>query len=256
MGAKQAKETVQSVERCLDVLQAVASASQSIGVSALSRQLGLSKATSHRMCQTLLERQFLQQDPRTGRYCPGLRLLEVAGRLVGHIGVAQVSRTLLMGMVREMQETAFAGTLIQLRELQVHDEVGVDHAVQPRSLMGLRLALPQAPGGLLCLARLDGNRLREVAADIAGRVELQGTLSAQEIIERARALRGQPYSVQPGLPYQDVTVIASPIMDRRQQVLGVVGYCLPRLRAEGADLAKLGEQCVSAAREMASLMGD
>jgi IclR family acetate operon transcriptional repressor len=77
---------VQSVERALDVLEALASAGKQMGVSELGQVAGLPYATIHRLTATLVTRGYVRQDPRSRKYLLGARLVKLgasAGRVLG-----------------------------------------------------------------------------------------------------------------------------------------------------------------------------
>jgi IclR family pca regulon transcriptional regulator len=67
----------QSLERGLAILSAFRSGRSLIGVSELSRELGLGRSTTHRYVATLAKLGYLQQDDMTRRYRLGLRVLDL-----------------------------------------------------------------------------------------------------------------------------------------------------------------------------------
>lgn len=62
---------VQSVDRALALLEALAAAPTSLGVTELARQVGLPQGTTHRLLLSLLERGYVRRD-RHRRYAVGL----------------------------------------------------------------------------------------------------------------------------------------------------------------------------------------
>lgn len=77
---------VQSVERALDVLEALADADGALGLTALIDETGLPLATVHRLLGTLGARGYIRQDPETRRYLLGpsvLKLRDPYPRLFG-----------------------------------------------------------------------------------------------------------------------------------------------------------------------------
>src|SRR6188472_2114888 len=70
---------VQSLDRALDLLEALASAGE-LGVSDLAARTGLVPSTAHRLLGTLVERGYAAQSASGGRYLIGYKLLELAAR--------------------------------------------------------------------------------------------------------------------------------------------------------------------------------
>ena len=64
---------IQAVYLTFDILEELMSAQQELGVSEMTQRLGSSKGTIFRHLQTLVERGYLSQNPRTLRYRLGTR---------------------------------------------------------------------------------------------------------------------------------------------------------------------------------------
>lgn len=251
MNARRDKQAItQSVRRCLDVLESIGVSEEPTGVSAVARAVGLSKATTHRLCQTLLDRQFLEQDPRTGQYRLGWRLLWLSSHLLGRVRLSQVVRPVLEKMAGICQQTAFAGAVTTGHRMLICEEVQVDNAVQPRSLLGRQFGLLDAPGGLLCLARLSRDRLRSVLKEVFRHDGHGADGRIEEIHASIEPLAGKAYSVQEGVPSCNLVVVCSSVVGRDDEVAGVIGYCCPILRFDPVDPAHLGETCFQASLEV------
>jgi DNA-binding IclR family transcriptional regulator len=84
MGGRRVIERVQSVERGVDILLALATGPST--VTQLARDTGLSKGTAHRLLATLNREGFVLQDPADSRYMLGpavLRLVQEAAQGLG-----------------------------------------------------------------------------------------------------------------------------------------------------------------------------
>ena len=55
-------ETVQSVERALDIINTIVAANRSLSVAELSQAMGLAPSTIHRILQTLMFKNYVFQD--------------------------------------------------------------------------------------------------------------------------------------------------------------------------------------------------
>lgn len=77
---------VQSVARALQLLEALTSSPDGLGVSELAQATGLAPATIHRLLATLVAGGYVRQDPDTRRYGLGsalIRLGDIAGGFIG-----------------------------------------------------------------------------------------------------------------------------------------------------------------------------
>jgi IclR family pca regulon transcriptional regulator len=80
----------QSLERGLAILSAFSDRS-TIGVSELSRELGLSRSTTHRYIATLTSLGYLQQDLETKRYRLGPRVVDLGFAAINSMDIREIS---------------------------------------------------------------------------------------------------------------------------------------------------------------------
>lgn len=81
----------QSLERGLAILSAFGSDRSTIGVSELSRELGLSRSTTHRYIATLTSLGYLQQDAETKRYRLGPRVFDLGFAAINSMDIREIS---------------------------------------------------------------------------------------------------------------------------------------------------------------------
>ncbi|MDQ7911227.1 helix-turn-helix domain-containing protein [Phytohabitans sp. ZYX-F-186] len=80
-----------SVNRALDVLEALRDATRPLTLSELASRTNMDKATTMRIARDLLERRYVEQDPDTRRYSMGWSVLELAGRLWSNDSMTQIA---------------------------------------------------------------------------------------------------------------------------------------------------------------------
>ncbi|NTW09443.1 MAG: IclR family transcriptional regulator, partial [Anaerolineaceae bacterium] len=71
-------ESIRAVERALDVLQCFSMQTPELNMTQISERVGMHKSTVHRLLATLEKRHFVERDPITGLYRPGIRFLQLA----------------------------------------------------------------------------------------------------------------------------------------------------------------------------------
>ena len=81
----------QSLERGLAILSSFSSSRPLLGVSELSRDVGLSRSTTHRYVATLTALGYLQQDPVTRRYRLGPRVLDLGFSAINSMELREIS---------------------------------------------------------------------------------------------------------------------------------------------------------------------
>lgn len=109
--------TVQSVDRALDILETLAAAKNGLPLSDLAARVNLNASTCHHLVQTLLQRSYVEQDAETKRYALGNRILHLQYGRTQQIDLAAQALPIL----RQLNETT--GEAIHLATLQGMDLV-------------------------------------------------------------------------------------------------------------------------------------
>src|SRR5262247_3902903 len=78
VATKVARRSVQSVDRALDILEALASSEGEVSITSLAHRTSLHVSTVHRLLTTLLRRGYVRQNPDTSRYFTGAKLATLA----------------------------------------------------------------------------------------------------------------------------------------------------------------------------------
>ncbi len=153
----------ETVDLSLRLLERLASARESIGVSDLAREFGSSKATVYRHLQALVLHGFVHQEATTLRYAAGIKLFILGERLRERFDILPVAREEL---ARLRDETGQPATLSALVESQVvvlevlQGRAVVNFGTQAGTVLDLhasahgKVALAFGPAGLMerCIA--------------------------------------------------------------------------------------------------------
>jgi DNA-binding IclR family transcriptional regulator len=96
--------SVAVLAKALDILEAMEGLRQPAPLRAIAEAAGLSKATAHRIVQTLVERGYVAQDGATGDYHLTMRLAEL-GRVTRYDGIIARAEPYLEALNRRFDET-------------------------------------------------------------------------------------------------------------------------------------------------------
>jgi DNA-binding IclR family transcriptional regulator len=107
----QPSRRVKAVEHALDVLDCMSRAGRPIGVSDISRRVGLSKASVHHLLATLESRRFVMQDPNTALYRLGWALYELGSSVVRDVELSRIARPFLDKLAASTGESVLLGIL-------------------------------------------------------------------------------------------------------------------------------------------------
>ena len=82
--------SVQSVDRALEILSLFSTTSPRLGITEISKAMGLPKPTVHGLVRTLTSHGFLAQDQDSKKYSLGLKIHEMGTILAGSLRINQV----------------------------------------------------------------------------------------------------------------------------------------------------------------------
>ena len=83
-----------SVEKTLQLIEALGRCTGPAGISELGRDLQLNKSTVYRLVDTLVRQGYAQQDPETRHYALTTKLWEMGVGVVRGMGLRQAARQL------------------------------------------------------------------------------------------------------------------------------------------------------------------
>jgi IclR family transcriptional regulator, acetate operon repressor len=242
---------VQSVDRALDLLEALAEADRPVGVSELATATSLPFGTAHRLLRSLVARGYARQDPDR-RYTPGaglLRLGSVAQRSLG-----RGARPYLARLVELSGETA---------NLAVRDGDQVVYLAQAPSPHALRMfaeagrhahAHCTAVGKVL-LADLSTDERDGVIARAGLPRRTDSTITRPEVLVRElERVRSGGFALDNGEEDSGVRCVAVPVGEPGA-VIAALSVSGPTERMDQVDLTRLVPRMRAIAEELAREVG-
>ena len=104
---------VASVSRALQIIELlISSSTHELGVSEISREIGVVKSTAHQLLATLAAHGFVENNGTTGRYRLGVRAMEAGAVASTQAGLGPAVLPLLEALVGEVHETCSIGVLV------------------------------------------------------------------------------------------------------------------------------------------------
>jgi len=227
--------SVQSVERALDVLEALAERGGEASLSEIAARTGLPYGTIHRLLQTLLARGYVRQESDR-RYALGGGLVRLGGVAEGMVGVW--AQPHLARMVELSGETA------NLAVLEGDFVVYVAQAQSPRRLrmfaeVGRRVLPHSTAVGKVLLAW----RSPEEAVTLLRRTGMprrtpHTITTADGLLAELDAVRDRGYALDLGEEELGVHCLAVPVSDG-DRVLAAMSVSGPAARIDALDRDEL-----------------
>lgn len=237
--------SVRSLERALDLLEALERLRAPAGVRALEELTQIPKATAQRLLDVLERRGYAQKD--RGRYALAAGTVRLARGFLASDSLASISLPVLQ------QLTALSGETCGLYIRQGFDRILVQRVESPHPLrhhtpIGERLPLHiGASGHVLCTGMPDDLLHRYL--ETLGPIQLASgqLLSKKEFLARVQQTRLQGYAIRFDERFAGIGSVAAPVLRGGKEVIAAINIAGPSSRLSADRLEQLSLELINAA---------
>lgn len=212
-----AARQVGSVQRAIDVLDALAEARGELGTNEIARRTRINVSSISRLLSTLATAGLVQYVAATGRYRLGIRILQLAGAARESLGTREVAQPLLEELTTITGETSTL-SLPGAHELFTVDFVASPQSVRSVAQVGRNSVAHATAVGKVLLAwggtLPDGELVRYTDRTITDREALRTEID--RVRERA-------WAQAVGEREDDLNGVAVPVVDATDRLLAVLG---------------------------------
>jgi DNA-binding IclR family transcriptional regulator len=207
---------IRAVERALSIFDAFDMDNPSLTLQGIGNRIGLSKATTHRLVNTLNDSGYLV---RIGdhKYSLSLKFVRLAGLVRSTLTVRDVARPIMI----EVAETT--GETVVLNTISGNERLCIEVIETPSALMhivrpGEHVSLLHGATGKILLAYMDPEKLeRTIESSKDGK-----TVNRKALMQQLKKFPKQGYSLTSGERALGLTAISEPLYNMN----GTVDHCL------------------------------
>ena len=243
----------QTVQKALNLLEALVRSGQPRRLTELARQLGLTKPNVYRLLSTLSVLGYVKKDPQTSLYSPTLKLWEMGSLLVRDVDLVAVAGPRLRRLAEETHES------VQLAVLDAGFVVYVDKVDSAQPLKAITTIGSRVPASVTSTGKAMLAWMPTEALDMAFQqvkrytpLTLTRRKDIEADLEEAR-LRG--YSINKGEFRVGVSGIGVPLRDRSGSVVAAIGVWGAEKAILGTRLDELAHMAMIAARDVSRDLG-
>jgi len=253
--AERAPAGAQVVDRVVDILETFLWLGPELGVSEISRTLGLKKATTHRLLASLRRRNMVAQDPITRRYRLGGKLWELGSIATSQIDWAARVKPFLEDLTRDSGETSHLAVFSDGQVLYV-EKVESSKSLRMPSQVGRRLPFHCTGVGKALVAYypdevLDGLIARRgLPRFTSNTITDPGKLRAELARTRERGYSLDNEEIEEGL-----VCIGAPVRDHSAHVVAAVSIAGPSSRLRAADAPRHAALVMTASNAISRALG-
>ncbi|MGZ4031551.1 MAG: IclR family transcriptional regulator [Tumebacillaceae bacterium] len=244
MASDQEKGTVRAVERALDILLCFSGTETELGLSEISKRLGLHKSTVHRLLASLESKGFIRRHTSTEKYRLGWSVLE----LVSNVYQSDDLSSIVLPVMTRLRD--LLGETISLYILSGNERIRIqavesNQPVRRVANIGKRLPLYVGASGKVLLA-FSNVQLEAILNDPSFPAELNKT----EFLAALQQTRDQGYAVSIEEREPGAAAVAAPIFSRGGEIVAALSVSGPADRFTPESVERMAD----AVRKSASVV--
>jgi len=245
--ASEGKRHIQSVFRALKILECVAQHGSAVGLTDISKEMGLSKSTVHGLIATLEQYGYMQQDGVTGKYSLGLKAFEIGQAYVSSLDLREVALPDLRELSLRYQETAHLAVLSG-EDVVYIDKFDGSRSIGIRSRIGGRNPAYCTGVGKALLSGLSDSQIQNMYQDKSLEKYTENTVvELIPLLEQIRQVRKVGYAFDAEEIEMGLQCIAAPIKDNTGMIIAAISLSgpssrLPDMKDIATDVAKTAMQ--------------
>jgi len=250
------RERGSTIHRVLDILETMAQAERPLSATEINENLGLPKATAHRLCTELENSGYLLKKIDGKSYLPGNRLHSMAVGVLSHSRFRTQRLAILEDLAARVGETcniAYADGL----KMAYSDRVLSSSPLHLNLPLSARVPLHCTASGKLFLASLQLHKRKAVINKLSLDTKTDKTITdPEQLLAEIQTVQENGYSVDNEELFDGMIAVAVPIADSAGRFYSSLAIQapvfrftpedarnhLPLLREAAADLATLTEE--------------
>lgn len=192
-GGAERGSQAQSLHKALTILEAFLVSDEPLGLTELSREVGLSHSTVHRLLATLATHRFVDRTG-DGRYRLGIRLFQLGARVEGPRALGRLALPFMTDLAEAQQMSAF----LSIRQGTVSvciERVDRGHVTLAPYLVGETLPLHVGAAPLLLLAAMSDDELDRYLATPLAKLTPVTVVDPAAVRQRVERIRRDGHAV-------------------------------------------------------------
>lgn len=249
-----ATERTGSLSRGLQIIEILANGCDGLPLTEIARKAGLSKSSTHRLLQVLLQEGFVTQDGDSSRYRLSLKLLALFSNLIAGLGLDQLVRPLLEELSQATKQTVHLA-LWDSNVAVYAQKIDPPSSIRMYSQVGKRVPMYCTGLGKAILAFLPEERAKEVMAVEELKRHTPNTITkSTALLEHLSLIRSRGYALDEEEHEEGIRCIATPLLDRQSRVLGAVSLATLAFRVDKETMLSWWPQLRDCAQQIATIL--
>ncbi len=243
-------EGTATLEKAMDVFDAVGASAHGLSQAELARQLALPRTTLYRLLASLVSRGLLRRDAQRRVYCLGFKCFEFARRAHDMPDLVAAASVELHALRDLTGETTYLGVLEGAQVVALERCDGA-HSLRSASVLGQAKPVYATSQGKAILSAMPPVQREALIRDLQLAALTPNTITdRRSLIEDVRVTAARRWSIDDEEIVPGIRCVGAPVVDAEGVVRGAISVAGPAFRMTLERLHGLGPEVAEAARRI------
>ncbi len=247
------RESLQSVRRAFRTLDLIADAGE-LGVSELSRRLGVHKATASRLAATLADAGVIERDPTSDRYSLGYGLIRLASAATAGMDVLATARPVMEELAERSGETVTLGVRGGDAVIYV-GQASAMQSIMRLNWVGQRTPMHASASGKVLLAAMEEPDRERLLAEPMAQLTPRTLVDRRAVEAELAEVRRRGYAQILGELEEGLNAVAVPVRRADEMVVAALSISGPAFRMRAIDVPRFARLAIDAASAVSRRLG-
>jgi len=250
------KNTVQSLDRAFDIIEALATSARGTTLTELATTTRLHKTTVYRILSSLVARGYVTKDTESGQYRLTMRFLEVSSHAVAGMDILSIARPHLERLAEMTAEVVHLVVRDDYEIVYLFKGDSSLNITRMSSYVGLRNPMYCTALGKAILAQVDRNEVARIWKRSHIEQFTPNTIvTLDQLYAHLDLVRERHYAIDNEEHEQGIRCIGSAIFNYQNEAIGAISVSGPTIRMDDARIALLVPIVLSTAERITSMLG-
>lgn len=245
---------MKTVETSLKILTWLTHQRGDFGVSDISREFDIDKATISRHLQVLVKAGFVDRDARSRRYRPGFALVELGNTVLANLRLLDLARPLMSGLWQRTGESIQLSILRGMRGALYIHRLESQEGVQYTSRLGSYGPLHCTAAGKAMLAFLPEDSVSKVLGEPLEQCTSHTITDHDILLNELQLIRERGYAVDDQGFREHLTSVAAPIFAADHLPVAAIGIGGPSQRFNKRRIRQFSSSLLIATQQLSQDM--
>jgi IclR family acetate operon transcriptional repressor len=242
-------ESTRAVERALNILLCFSMQTPELSMTQIAEQVSLNKSTVHRLLATLERKRFVDRDPVTGKYRPGIRLLQMAYLTLENNDLPRVALPFMRELCELHRETIDLSILDDIDVIFV-EVVESPQRVKLAAAKGQRLPAFCTASGKAILAFLPPDQIKRTLERGMPRYTEFTPLTPEGLLQDLSTARKNGFSISIQEYEDGINAVSAPIFDASKRPIASLAIAGPAYRLSQEKMMEIGPDVIAACEKI------